>query len=66
MTMLHRVQLSAWILVGGGFSRAGGRAYWVSRSGEGWELFAWNVSVTRSTVITVAERTRPGTKLLLH
>jgi hypothetical protein len=66
VTLLQRVQFCTRILVCGGFSRGGGRAYWVSWSGEGWELFAWNVSVKRSTVITAAERTRPGTKLLLH
>jgi len=27
---------SEWVLAGGGVGEAGGRAYWVWRSGEGW------------------------------
>jgi len=42
-------------LAGVGVREAGGRAYWVWGSGEGW-TFAWNICVTRPTVLTEAAR----------
>jgi hypothetical protein len=49
------LQNVASFFAGGGVREAGGRAYWVWGNGEGW-AFAWNIYMTRPTVLTEAER----------
>jgi len=55
---------SAWLSAGGEVTRAGGQAYWVWRIGKGW-VFAWDFTLTRSTVLAEVERTRPNMSLSL-
>jgi hypothetical protein len=49
-------QCMAWFLAGGEVSGAGGRAYWAWLIVGGMGVYLFGTSVTRSAVLTAAER----------